>query len=266
MKKVVCISVPFILSEYHITAAKESIRSLRASLLESSSLYLIGVANQLRPGDQNKLEGLYDELICNDQNILARAWNRGIARARDLGASHIMIHNLDISMHPQALQRLTNAVDSHTDIQLFSPCEWHTRNTLTQARLESGLLPAAHLSCFMIRSDFTERLGEFDELFAPAYQEDNDMFYRMRLLGMQYARVKDSLMFHTEGGTLRGCLTIREMSGEDRVVMVKAILNAIKQNDRRYAEKWGGSPTQETFRTPFNKQIDLRTTKQREYP
>jgi GT2 family glycosyltransferase len=40
-------------------------------------------------------------------------------------------------------------------------------------------------SSFMVKRDFFDRVGTFDENFDPCWWEDNDMHYRIILLGYQ---------------------------------------------------------------------------------
>lgn len=256
MRKVACVSVPFIISDYHISSIRNTLSDVNSST-SASEIFTIGIANCLRPDseDQNILSTLYQDFLLNDVNILARAWNKGIRRAIESGATHIFIHNLDIRLHPQAIEQLALALDSHPKLILCSPRFWLTKKTLNDARIEKGISPGGHMCAFMIRPDFFDILGEFDETFEPAYQEDTDMLFRMRLKNLQAALVNSAYIHHTEGGTFRGCLTIEGASIKERILIARAIQLKIKQNDQRYLEKWGGLPGAEQFKTPFNKPV-----------
>jgi hypothetical protein len=266
MRKIVCVSVPFILSQYHLISIQRTLTSIKSSQ-SSSPLYTIGVANKLRTelDDVTTLSSVYDEVILNDKNILARAWNIGIQRAKEINATHILVHNLDITLHSQSVERLANASDENPDFIMFSPQLWQTKKTLEQAQLKRGVYHGGHMCCFMVRPDFLDIVGQFDELFAPAYQEDADMFQRLRLSNHRGAFANDAYMFHTEGGTLRGCLTLEGASSKDKIAIASAIITKVKENDQRYIEKWGGPLGGEIYKTPFNKPLSIKSTKQTGY-
>ncbi len=93
-------------------------------------------------------------------------------------------------------------------------------------------------SFLMPRRTF-ESIGEFDEVFYPAYYEDNDYAYRMRLSGMYPFKTPllNPLVY-------KASMT----SQKDR-----SILDKIKKCKQEYIKKWGGEPEQEKFKTAYNK-------------
>jgi GT2 family glycosyltransferase len=83
-------------------------------------------------------------------------------------------------------------------------------------------------------------IGDFDETFYPAYYEDSDYLYRMKLKG-----IRQDLEAELNPQTVRISMT-QERDPE--------LVNASMQANRlRYIEKWGNSPLLETFLTPYNK-------------
>jgi GT2 family glycosyltransferase len=83
-------------------------------------------------------------------------------------------------------------------------------------------------------------IGEFDEIFHPAYYEDSDYLYRMKLKG-----IRQDVEAELNPQTVRISMT-QERDPE--------LVNASMQANRlRYIEKWGNSPLLETFLTPYNK-------------
>lgn len=83
-------------------------------------------------------------------------------------------------------------------------------------------------------------IGEFDEIFYPAYYEDSDYLYRMKLKG-----IRQDVEAELNPQTVRISMT-QERDPE--------LVNASMQANRlRYIEKWGNSPLLETFLTPYNK-------------
>lgn len=83
-------------------------------------------------------------------------------------------------------------------------------------------------------------IGDFDETFYPAYYEDSDYLYRMKLKG-----IRQDVEAELNPQTVRISMT-QERDPE--------LVNASMQANRlRYIEKWGNSPLLETFLTPYNK-------------
>jgi len=83
-------------------------------------------------------------------------------------------------------------------------------------------------------------IGDFDEIFFPAYYEDSDYLYRMKLKG-----IRQDVEAELNPQTVRISMT-QERDPE--------LVNASMQANRlRYIEKWGNSPLLETFLTPYNK-------------
>ena len=97
----------------------------------------------------------------------------------------------------------------------------------------------ADWSIFILPKSVYEKVGKFDECFYPAYYEDNDYHYRMRLLGMKYLTTT-----HINPYVYKASMTI-EKNPELR--------KFIQDNKDYYEKKWGGLPSKETFKKPFNK-------------
>jgi GT2 family glycosyltransferase len=92
---------------------------------------------------------------------------------------------------------------------------------------------------FIIGKKVFNKVGRFDEDFYPAYYEDNDYTYRMRLMGMSVFKIPfmNPFMYETSQ-TLEREPSLRQL---------------ILENKQRYIKKWGGEPTKEKFKTPYNK-------------
>jgi len=83
-------------------------------------------------------------------------------------------------------------------------------------------------------------VGSFDERLYPAYFEDNDYHYRIRLAGMRAITHPPAMFYHY------GSRTQNEAGGAPLVPG-----NVFDENRRRYIQKWGGPPGCEQFRKPF---------------
>jgi len=92
---------------------------------------------------------------------------------------------------------------------------------------------------FILPALVWKKVGKFDECFFPAYYEDNSYAYRLKLKVM--AHFKTPLLnpvIYRASKTLEKDFSIME----DR-----------KKNKQLYIEMWGGEPTKEKYKKPFNK-------------
>jgi len=98
----------------------------------------------------------------------------------------------------------------------------------------------ASWSMFIISKSLFKMIGYFDETFFPAYYEDSDYMYRMKLEGL----------LHSVDQTLNPKILRISMTHELAPEMVN---EAMQVNRFRYIEKWGGSPLLEKYIYPYNK-------------
>ena len=91
---------------------------------------------------------------------------------------------------------------------------------------------------FLLTQKIFNKVGQFDEDFYPAYYEDNDYRYRLRLLDVPYVQ---SEFFYVE--IYRGSQSI----AKDPELIKYSNCECV------YIRKWGGGPGGETFTTPHNK-------------
>jgi GT2 family glycosyltransferase len=92
---------------------------------------------------------------------------------------------------------------------------------------------------FIMPKTTYESIGGFDEQFYPAYCEDNDYVYRLKLSG--YKVFKTPLLIpklHRASMTLEKDYTLQ---------------TAFHENKQKYIEKWGGEPDFEKFKKAYNK-------------
>lgn len=189
---------------------------------------------------------IYPNWRLNDP--LAKAWNEGSKWAISEDCTHILICNDDILFSPWTVDALVRHLDDkkNKDCVLVSACDQRADlpDPYAVLTLEE---PAAKstsehpdFACFMIRPDTLDRVGAFDERFVPAYFEDNDYHYRIKLLGLTAEATTDAPYFHFGSQTQNG--------GDGPVVP-----SYVFENNRAYFQKkWGGLPGQETFKEPFD--------------
>jgi len=82
-------------------------------------------------------------------------------------------------------------------------------------------------------------IGEFDEDFYPAYFEDSDYIYRLKIKGLLHE------IDYTLSPKIKRSFGSTEMD--------KELNKNFQRNRARYIKKWGNSPLLETYTKPFNK-------------
>jgi hypothetical protein len=117
-------------------------------------------------------------------------------------------------------------------------------------RLMRNGAPLAHTgswSCFAQSPALGDKIGLYDTEFSPAYFEDSDYAYRMKLAGVEP-------VLSSVGVVPRpGSATILRMKHMER----EKFAESFRRNQQRYINKWGGLPHEETFTVPFNGDPEL---------
>lgn len=92
---------------------------------------------------------------------------------------------------------------------------------------------------FIVPKETFKVIGDFDEQFFPAYYEDNDYAYRIKLYGKGIFNIPflNPFLYQASKTTEKD----------------PTILPRIKNNKELYIKKWGGEPNKETFKKPYNK-------------
>jgi GT2 family glycosyltransferase len=118
-----------------------------------------------------------------------------------------------------------------------------TKVHMSMEMSEVGLVQSAYnWSVLLINKDLYEEVGDFDEGFYPAYFEDSDYMYRMRLMGLRH-----------EVNDLLNPLDVKISQTYEKD---PELVNLSMQKNRlRYIDKWGNIPLLETFISPFNTKI-----------
>lgn len=116
--------------------------------------------------------------------------------------------------------------------------DWEIDNLLTNFK-RFFYVTMQDWCCFILPKTTFEVIGNFDESYYPAYYEDNDYAYRIKLHGQYLYKIPFLNPFVYQSS---------QTSQKD-----PSILNFIKFNKQRYIDKWGGEPSKEKFKKPFNK-------------
>jgi len=103
-------------------------------------------------------------------------------------------------------------------------------------------------SLFAIRQSAFDGAGYFDQNMWPAYSEDQDHCYRIKLAGLKWADVPDVHAVHGEP-PLWGSSTVWS---DPELNKKSAVTQA--NNAEYYRRKWGGNVGSETFTHPFDDQ------------
>ena len=150
---------------------------------------------------------------------VAGSWNYLIKKAIEKGYEYFLILNDDVILKKDKewLDKIINMGNPHD----FVLCR-----------------PFYNLSSFILNKTIYDKVGEFDDGFVGSYFEDNDYMYRMRLAGCTI-RYNDDL----NPDIYRNSMTIQK----------DPLLGNYINNREHFIKKWGGLPTEETYKTPFNK-------------
>ena len=141
---------------------------------------------------------------------------------QNVDCNYWFITNDDWHVKPGQLQRLAGRLEEEFDGLL---CEAGNLNGY---------------SAFVMSNEMVSQVGLMDENFYPAYCEDNDHRYRVKLAGMSWDYFPLDAT-HVISSTLHSC---RQFEERNR--------HSFKKNIEYYIQKWGGDRGKEKYSTPFN--------------
>ena len=227
--KIGFISVPYLTVEEHRKKMTQTYNSIES---KEHDIYKIAIVNGASEEDLELIRSFNDYTEVNDENCLAKAWNKGIKEARDEGCDLYIISNLDVILNKDTIDELVKI----EDLMLWSPYEVRTTDGAVVSYQTNGFLS---FSFFAIKPECIDKVGYFDEAFKPLYWEDVDYSYRMKLQGLRYEGVPTCSFKHY------GSSAINDAKID--------IMPSYVENMKYYISKWGGGRGQEVFKTPFNK-------------
>lgn len=142
-------------------------------------------------------------------------------------------------------------VKQNTDVPywIILSCDWHPNPNQLKKLAERVEQPFTAMLCdttqngysaMVFTADLIKKVGMMDENFFPAYYEDNDHRYRMKLVGLQWEMFPLSYK-HKVSSTLK---SRKEFKVKNKTTFQK--------NFEYYVKKWGGIPGAEKFKSPFN--------------
>jgi GT2 family glycosyltransferase len=167
---------------------------------------------------------------------VSRSWNYGIKKAHQKGYDRALVCNDDVVLHPKTIQKLGWALGTFDLVTAIN-----TRDEPITTSTEFSQEP--DFSCFLVNTAafiHGGKFGQFDENFSPAYFEDNDMGYRIKLMNGKAVKCLNAGMYHV------GSVT-QNWDGQQVVTAPMFI-----KNRTYYINKWGGMPGSEIYKVPFN--------------
>jgi GT2 family glycosyltransferase len=181
---------------------------------------------------------VYPVIVPNyEDNIgVSAAWNYGMKKAIEAGCEYAVICNDDITFTPGSLDAMIDVL-KNTEALLVSPNQNGEKNVVNL--IENG----ADFFCFAVKpKQLVEAVGWFDENIYPAYFEDNDMHYRMKLAGVVSYIDTRIVVNHLGSGT--------QNADPETPNVTASRFQAIKAY---YIRKWGGEVEKEKFVRPWDK-------------
>lgn len=127
------------------------------------------------------------------------SWNDGLREAVKDGCTHFAILNDDIELPPKWWEECRKVFENN-DVHLVS---------LTSPEHAGYNFGSLHITgwFFIIDKKCIDKVGYFDEQFAPFCAEDDDYFERYKQTRMPYARVNIDVFHH-------GSKTLKTLDGE----------------------------------------------------
>lgn len=177
-------------------------------------------------GDCPKFPGV-DVIVPKENKGVAGSWNYFFNNFED----DIIISNDDVEFKTDTIELLIKASKENPDKGFIYP--------YTKADHDNTF------SVFLLRKSLWKLVGEFDEFFFPAYFEDNDYHYRMKLAGFpELYLAPGSEYIHAGSATLQS-YNASELTHH---------YYRFSRNQDYFVKKWGGMPGKETYTIPFNEE------------
>jgi glycosyltransferase involved in cell wall biosynthesis len=217
----------------------ETIESIARSTLKPALIVIVDngeiafdVLDDIPPG----LGNIDIELVRPQANLgCAGGWNRAVEIAQNDGIDHVVLLNADCAVSPVTFEKMF-------------------------ADPAPSMVCAHAFGCFRWDPEIRQKVGLFDDKFHPAYFEDADYRYRMKLAGVpradwefhEVARPSFGRAIYSTG--IRHGWRHEDGRGyqgwsDEKLAWFYERLEA---NRRRYVMKWGGMPNFEIYTEPFN--------------
>jgi len=215
---------------------------------------LFVVDNESTDGTVKWLEENGIDFVSKKQSVAA-AQNVGIRRFLETDCGYFLLLNNDITLKRNTIDNLVSELESHEGVWGLSakevsviPWEIDEASEIDSFEVIRDI-PASAYSCTIFSRECIEKVGEFDERFAPRYIEDNDYTLRIRLLGHKFAQTGKSIFYHVLGGVIKS----NDNEKKDRDVHWDT-------NIKLYIDKWGIHPHEPQILSKIDsKLLDVNT-------
>jgi GT2 family glycosyltransferase len=169
-----------------------------------------------------------------DNRGVSGGWNEGLKRAVHMQCDAAFIVNDDVVFEPGTMRKMLYGLTLHDLVTGFN-----TRDENYDHLENAKYIQSPDYACFVVDPiRFVSKFGLFDENFKPAYFEDNDMDYRIKLAGGSSKKHTMAPFFH------KGSVTQNWEGGQ-------VVNGAMFEKNREYYRwKWGGEPGHETLTSP----------------
>lgn len=177
------------------------------------------------------------------EDCVAKSWNAGMAKAKTMGVRYAAIINDDVKLSPFALDKMVTFLRENRRYGVVSPVDVAKNGESFAADYPEIIAPSgvADYSCFVISLAVYRDIGKFDENFQPAYFEDDDYDYRLKIHNYRSCSLSGVNMHHAGSQTQYG-------NGRGNPVVTPS---QFAKNRSYYVEKWGGRPGHETRKLAF---------------
>lgn len=189
---------------------------------------------------RNTIDGeeLINDIIINDENCLARGWNKGLKKLfKDY--KYVIVSGLDsVPPSKKHLEFMRDKLEKYPQLGLVSAKPEDIKAVSPESEVQHG---DGSFSFFMISKKCFEDIGDFDENFKPAYFEDNDYLERIWEKGYNPLRLNCVEYTHV----FQGSVTF----GEDAA---RNYSKFMQKNLNYFRKKWGFTPPHLPENAKFN--------------
>lgn len=179
----------------------EGLKSILAQ--DIGNIRILAVNNASKDNVPFVLQNLNNEHIVINrypQLGVSGTWNFGLQYLfGEMEATRVLIVNQDVELRPDTYRTL-----DEQNKPFVSAISRGTRELSATLPRDSALPTRPHpdFSCYLLRRDCYECVGEFDEAFYPAWFEDNDYHIRAARVGIELVCI-DLPFYHYAAATMK---------------------------------------------------------------
>lgn len=169
---------------------------------------------------------------------VAASWNIGIDKVLEQNRDWLIICSESVTFGPRGGREFIEALDYYKNEDI----------------IEAGNGLGWHLIAFNART--LRDVGYFDEMFYPAYYEDNDYSHRYQLIrevGVGYPGGRDEYAKDFPGKPLWPKVDVdANLEGTAQGIIKTEIKIDFVDLENKYKQKWGGVSPNEKYSLPYN--------------